>query len=73
VVLGLFLVVIAIYVLIASLGVAARIVAAMALGDRSQDVLGTWKEWLDRNNGTVMAVIYLHFGVILIGKGIAGI
>jgi hypothetical protein len=25
--------------------------------DRSQDVLGTWKEWLNRNNGAVMAII----------------
>jgi len=66
-------VVIVIYVLIGSLGVATPIVAAAALGERSQDVLGTWKEWLNRNNGTVMAVIYLVFGVILLGKGIAGI
>jgi threonine/homoserine/homoserine lactone efflux protein len=66
-------VVIAMYVLIASLGVTAPIVAAVALGDRSPDVLGTWKEWLNRNNGTVTAVIYLLFGVVLIGKGIARI
>jgi cytochrome c biogenesis protein CcdA len=65
--------VIAIYTLIASIGVATPIAAALALGDRSDSVLSTWRQWLDRNNGTVMAVIYLIFGVILVGKGIAGI
>jgi threonine/homoserine/homoserine lactone efflux protein len=65
--------VIATYVVVASLGVAAPIVAAVALGDRSESVLSVWKEWLDHNNGTVMAVIYLVFGVILLGKGISGI
>lgn len=65
--------VIAIYTVIASIGVAAPIVTALVLGDRSEEVLGSWKEWLGRNNGTVMAVIYLFFGVILLGKGIAGV
>jgi threonine/homoserine/homoserine lactone efflux protein len=65
--------VIAIYTLVASIGVASPIVAALALGDRSESVLSGWREWLDRNNGTVMAVIYLFFGVILLGRGIAGI
>ncbi len=65
--------VIAIYACIVSLGVAAPIVTAVVLGDRSAGVLTGWREWLDRNNGTVMAVIYLFFGVILLGKGISAI
>lgn len=65
--------VIAIYTLIASIGVAMPIVVALALGDRSENVLSDWRQWLERNNGTVMAVIYLFFGVILLGKGIAGV
>jgi threonine/homoserine/homoserine lactone efflux protein len=65
--------VIATYTLIASIGVATPIVAALALGDRSESVLSGWRQWLDRYNGTVMAVIYLFFGVILLGKGIAGV
>jgi threonine/homoserine/homoserine lactone efflux protein len=64
--------VIAIYTLVVSLGVAAPIVVAVALGEGSEGVLTAWREWLDRNNTTVMAVIYLFFGVILVGKGIAG-
>ena len=65
--------VIAIYTLIASLGVATPIVAALALGDRSESVLSSWRQWLDRNSGTVMAVIFLFFGVLLLGKGISGV
>ena len=67
------IVVLAIYTILVSLGVAAPIVTALALGDRSGSVLTAWKDWLDRNTATVMAVIYLFFGVILVGKGIAGI
>jgi threonine/homoserine/homoserine lactone efflux protein len=66
-------VVIVIYTVLVSLGVAAPIVAAIGLGERSERILTTWKEWLERNNGTVMAVAYLFFGVIVLGKGIAGI
>jgi cytochrome c biogenesis protein CcdA len=65
--------VIAIYTLVASIGVATPIVVALALGDRSESVLRSWREWLERNNGTVMAVIYLFFGVVLFGKGVASI
>lgn len=65
--------VIVIYTLIASIGVATPIVTALVLGDRSESVLSAWRQWLDRNNGTVMAVIYLFVGVILLGKGIAGV
>ena len=65
--------VVAIYTVIASLGVAAPIVTTLILGDRSTEVLEDWKAWLDRNTAAVMAVIYLIFGVILVGKGIGGI
>ncbi len=65
--------VVAIYTVIASLGVATPIVATLILGDRSTEVLEGWKAWLDRNTASVMAVIYLIFGVILVGKGIGGI
>ena len=66
-------VVIAVYTLIASLGVAAPIVAVLVLGDRSDKVLSGWQSWLDHNNAAMMAVIYLIFGVILVGRGLGGI
>jgi threonine/homoserine/homoserine lactone efflux protein len=63
-------VVVVIYVVIAVLGVAAPLVVTMALGKKSADVLEHWKTTLTRNNAVVMAVLFLIFGVILIGKGI---
>jgi len=64
---------VAIYTVVASLGVATPIVAMLFLGDRSSEVLDSWESWLNRNNAAMMAVIYLIFGVILVGKGIGGI
>jgi threonine/homoserine/homoserine lactone efflux protein len=60
---------IAIYVLVAVLGVAAPILATVILGDRSPEVLDGWKAWLAQNNATVMSVLFLIFGVVLIGQG----
>ena len=60
--------VLAIYTVLASLGVAAPILAMLVLGDRAGTVLDGWKTWLTRNNTAMMAVIYLFFGVYLIGK-----
>jgi len=61
---------IAIYVLVAVLGVAAPILATLLLGDRSHEVLDGWKVWLDQNNAAVMSVLFLIFGVVLIGQAI---
>ncbi len=63
----------AVYVVIAALGVAAPLVVTVALGDRSGATLRGWKDWLEQNNATVMAVLLLVFAVVLIGKGVGGI
>ena len=56
----------ALYVVVASLGVTAPIVAALLLGDRSHEVLEGWRSWLDRNNAVVLSVLFLVFGIVLI-------
>lgn len=63
----------AIYVLVAALGVATPIVTMLALGNRAPEVLEGWNVWLRRNNASVMSVLFLVFGVVLIGQGISGI
>jgi threonine/homoserine/homoserine lactone efflux protein len=63
----------AIYVLVAILGVAAPILVMLFLGDRAQEVLSEWRTWLGHNSATVMSVLFLIFGVVLIGQGIAGV
>ena len=61
------------YVLVAVLGVAAPLVVTLAMGEKAQQILDSWKAWLRRNNAVVMGVLFLIFAVVLIGKGIAGI
>ena len=64
---------IAVYVFVAMLGVAAPILVTVFLGDRAGDVLDGWNTWLRQNNATVMSVLFLIFGVVLIGQGIGGV
>lgn len=63
----------AVYVFVAVLGVVAPIVVMLSLGDRAHEVLEGWNVWLGQNNATVMAVLFVVFGVVLIGQGIGGI
>ena len=62
-----------VYVIIAVLGVAAPLVVLVAMKEKSQPILDSWKAWLEQNNATVMAVLFLVFAVVLIGKGIAAL
>ncbi len=61
---------VAIYVFVATLGVAAPILVTIFLGDRSHEVLDGWKAWLGQNNASVMSVLFLIFGVVLIAQAI---
>lgn len=63
----------AVYVVVAVLGVAAPIVVMLILGDRAPDVLRQWNVWLRQNNATVMSVLFVVFGVVLIGQGLPGV
>jgi len=62
-----------VYAFVAILGVAAPLVVTLALREKAQEVLDGWRSWLGQNNGVVLAVLFLIFGVVLIGKGIAGL
>jgi hypothetical protein len=62
----------AVYLVVAVLGVVAPIVVMLFLGDRAHEVLEGWNAWLRQNNATVMSVLFVVFGVVLIGQGIAG-
>jgi threonine/homoserine/homoserine lactone efflux protein len=62
--------VVAIYVVLASLGVATPLVVTLVLGDRSTSILAGWRHWLEQYNDVVMAVLYFVFAFVLIGNGI---
>jgi threonine/homoserine/homoserine lactone efflux protein len=61
-----------IFVLIASIGIAAPVVIYFAMGERSQHLLDELKTWLARNNAVIMAVLMLIIGVKLVGNAISG-
>ena len=60
-------------VAIAALGMLTPILVTVLLGARASDVLEGWNQWLRQNNATVMSVLFVVFGVVLIGQGIAGV
>jgi threonine/homoserine/homoserine lactone efflux protein len=61
-----------VFVAVASIGVAAPVVIAFALGERSRKILDGLKGWLAHNNAVIMAVLLLIIGVKLIGNAISG-
>ena len=61
------------FVLIGSVTVVLPVVYDIAAGDSATKTLTTWKTWLATNNATVMAVLFLVFGVKLLGDGLGGL
>jgi len=60
----------AVFVVLASLTVAIPVVYYALGGESAQRTLDGWKAWLQHNNHAVMAVLFLVFGVVLIGQAI---
>ena len=67
-------VVLLLLLLVASIAIIAPVAVYFLLGDEwSTRVLDGWKTWLQANNSAVMIVLFVVFGVVLLGKGIAGL
>jgi hypothetical protein len=62
----------AVFMVVASLGVALPLAAALIMGERSREPLGHLKDWLAANNATIMAVLLVVIGSKLIGDAISG-
>ncbi|MEU6068827.1 MULTISPECIES: GAP family protein [Streptomyces] len=60
----------AIFVVIASLGLLIPLGVFLVMGERAKSMLGNWKEWAARHNTAVMAVLFFVFGLKLLGDGI---
>lgn len=60
-------------ILIGSIGIIVPVAVYFTMGDKAAQVLDEWRTWLATNNATVMMVLFLVFGVTLVGKGIAGL
>ena len=55
---------------VASLSVAAPVTMFLVAGDRVLAPLGKARDWLERNNATIMAIVITVIGAVLLTKGI---
>ena len=62
----------AVFVVVATLGVALPVGIALALGERSREVLDRLKSWLSANNAVIMAVLMVVIGTKLVGDAFSG-
>ncbi len=63
----------AVFILIATLGVGAPVAIYFVMGDRAGRILGGLRDWMARENATIMAVICLIIGAKLIGDAIVAL
>jgi threonine/homoserine/homoserine lactone efflux protein len=61
----------AVFVVIATLGLLAPLGVFLVGGERARTVLGNWKEWAAQHNVAVMAVLFFVLGLKLLGDGIS--
>jgi hypothetical protein len=59
----------AVFVLIASVSIVGPVVYYLVGGESAAHHLDHLKAWLSLNNATVMAVLFLVFGVVVVSKG----
>jgi hypothetical protein len=62
-----------IFVLIASTGVAAPVMLYLVGGEFSKRTVEAWKQWLVLHKKTVMAVLFIIFGIGFAYRGFAGL
>jgi threonine/homoserine/homoserine lactone efflux protein len=60
----------AIFVVIASLGVLAPLAVCLCMGERATTVLTGWRDWAVQHNVAVMAALFFVLGLKLLGDGI---
>jgi hypothetical protein len=58
-----------VFIVIASLTVLAPLVVYLAMGAKAEEILSGWKAWLSLHDSAIMFVLFLVFGMVLIGKG----
>jgi len=63
----------AVFIVIATLGVGAPVAIYYLMGDRATRILAELHDWMARENATIMAVICLIIGAKLIGDAISAL
>jgi threonine/homoserine/homoserine lactone efflux protein len=64
------IVLLAIFVLMACISVAAPVMVYLVMGEKAVPMLNGWKAWLTHNNATVMMLLLLVFGIVTLSKGL---
>jgi threonine/homoserine/homoserine lactone efflux protein len=67
------LVALAVFTVVASIGVAAPLVIYVAMGGRATQVLDELRGWMVAHNAVIMATLLLVIGVKMIGDGISAL
>ena len=62
-----------IFILLGSASIIAPLVIYFSMGEKAAQILDSWKLWLGQHNSAIMFVLFVVFGVLLIGKGIGGL
>lgn len=70
---GAEVVALAVFVAIGTLGTGVPVAVYLALGERSEPILGRLKAWMAQHGAVIMAVIFLVIGAKLIGDGIGSL
>jgi threonine/homoserine/homoserine lactone efflux protein len=63
----------AVFALIGTVGVGTPVALYFALGERSEKMLATLKDWMGQHNSVIMSVLCLVIGAKLIGDAIGGL
>ena len=63
----------AVFIVLATLGVGAPVAIYYLMGDRATKILADLHDWMARENATIMAVICLIIGAKLIGDAIVAL
>ncbi len=67
------IVVILVFVLIASISIIVPVAYYLVGGESAKHTLDGWKAWLEANNAVVMTVLLLVMGVAIVGKGLGAL
>jgi threonine/homoserine/homoserine lactone efflux protein len=67
------LVVLVIFVVIGTIGLAIPLVISLAMGDRATRTLADLQHWMGTHNAAIMAVLFIVIGAKLIGSGFSSI
>jgi hypothetical protein len=70
---GVAIAVVVIYIVIASVTVAGPVGLVLLMPERAERVLGTWRTGLAEHGTAIGVTLFLVFGALLVGKGIAGL